>query len=234
MPRKYERSAGSLPVGRLRSSSVANDLYTLLPEVPDSAKRSHNAKDRTDERHGKWVVIRRHSVAKYQCNGRTIRCTRWLCRCDCGSERVILTPALLKGSGSCGCAYKKPKTTCPRRLPPGRGARNTFLSGYRHAARKRGLAWELDDAAFDALVLGDCHYCGAEPSVGRKSYCYGKASGTFICNGIDRLDSSDGYVAGNVVSCCSICNHAKKDMPYETFLAWLAKAAAFQAAKHAF
>jgi hypothetical protein len=30
-----------------------------------------------------------------------------------------------------------------------------------------------------------------------------------------------GYVPGNVVPCCHICNLAKKDMSYEEFISWI-------------
>ena len=31
------------------------------------------------------------------------------------------------------------------------------------------------------------------------------------------------YIAGNVVPCCKICNNAKKDLPLEEFMAWIAR-----------
>ena len=37
-------------------------------------------------------------------------------------------------------------------------------------------------------------------------------------NGIDRLDSTEGYTTDNCVSCCTTCNWMKKKMPLEKFL----------------
>lgn len=39
-------------------------------------------------------------------------------------------------------------------------------------------------------------------------------------NGIDRIDSNDGYVQGNVVPCCKYCNMAKMDRTQDEFLKW--------------
>lgn len=42
-------------------------------------------------------------------------------------------------------------------------------------------------------------------------------------NGIDRLDSSIGYVKTNVVSCCTKCNYAKHEMTIDEFKEWIKK-----------
>jgi hypothetical protein len=56
--------------------------------------------DLTDKRFGKWTVLK--PVAQGQ-NGMT-----WLCRCDCGKEKVVPGRYLRKGvSTSCGCYAKE-------------------------------------------------------------------------------------------------------------------------------
>ena len=42
-------------------------------------------------------------------------------------------------------------------------------------------------------------------------------------NGIDRKDNNLGYTPKNVVPCCSVCNFAKKNMPFDAFMAWIAR-----------
>lgn len=62
-------------------------------------------KDLTGQKFGKWTVIER--IENYKTpRGNTF--TRWLCRCDCGSQpRGVLTNALTSGrSTSCGCSQK--------------------------------------------------------------------------------------------------------------------------------
>ena len=41
---------------------------------------------------------------------------------------------------------------------------------------------------------------------------------TFLWNGIDCIDSSKGYVEGNVVPCCKSCNEMKSSKSSEDFL----------------
>lgn len=50
----------------------------------------------TGHRFGRWLV-----VARAPSRG---RCSMWLCRCDCGIEREVMTQTLRNGqSSSCGC-----------------------------------------------------------------------------------------------------------------------------------
>ena len=75
------------------------------------------------------------------------------------------------------------------------------LSKFKHGAYQRSLLWDLTDERAVELLKSACYYCGSEPSFG-----------------IDRIDSSKGYVADNVVSCCGMCNIMKNKFPQESFL----------------
>ena len=51
--------------------------------------------DLTGQRFGRWTAIRYTK-------------SKWLCLCDCGTEREVLTKSLTSGvSTSCGCSYKR-------------------------------------------------------------------------------------------------------------------------------
>lgn len=65
----------------------------------------------------------------------------------------------------------------------------------RHS-RKKG--WFLLFEEYAALIAKPCHYCGEDTS---------QAKGC----GLDRLDNSKGYILGNVVSCCAICNTGRSE-----------------------
>jgi hypothetical protein len=43
----------------------------------------------------------------------------------------------------------------------------------------------------------------------------------YTYSGIDRLDNNIGYVSGNCVPCCSVCNYAKRDMTVDQFKNWI-------------
>ncbi len=62
-------------------------------------------------------------------------------------------------------------------------------------AAQRGYEYALADEHAEALLRGACEYCGH------------KDDDAF--NGIDRVDNSRGYVAGNCVSACWTCNRMK-------------------------
>lgn len=69
----------------------------------------------------------------------------------------------------------------------------------RSSARSRGIEFNLTEAQY--IDCGyDCYYCG--------SNSYG---------GLDRVDSDNGYVKGNIVACCSRCNYMKNDMSQDSF-----------------
>lgn len=83
--------------------------------------------------------------------------------------------------------------------------RQTFkgrLQSYKRAAKKRNFEWLLTDDEFKSLWQKPCSYCGEKIET----------------IGIDRLDSTTGYVLNNCVSCCSTCNTMKLDMTKEEFI----------------
>src|SRR3990167_6369828 len=91
---------------------------------------------------------------------------------------------------------------------------NKLLANYKNSAKVRNVPFTLSDEQFRELTQEKCFYCGSEPSQEK----YRKFSnGAYVFNGIDRKDNSKGYVQGNVLHCCFICNRAKGNMSYEDF-----------------
>jgi hypothetical protein len=86
-----------------------------------------------------------------------------------------------------------------------RDIKSTTFTSYITSARSRGLAFELLQDEFDALVAKACTYCGREPTSKHKT-------------GVDRLDSSAGYFSDNCVPCCGECNVAKRTMTASAFV----------------
>jgi hypothetical protein len=77
---------------------------------------------------------------------------------------------------------------------------------YKRNAGTRGLVFNMNKDEFDAETQKTCVFCGAEDHVG-----------------IDRIDSSMGYVTGNIQPCCSFCNKMKSNYGEEAFLSQIAK-----------
>ena len=66
------------------------------------------------------------------------------------------------------------------------------------------LDFELSQEDFDKVVKEPCYYCDVIHERG--------------FNGIDRVDSTIGYVMNNCVSCCKTCNYMKGTLSVDTFL----------------
>lgn len=143
----------------------------------------------------------------------------WLCRCDCGTVKEVAGTGLRYSprtgrlmTSSCGCNRYHP-----------REPHIWLMNEYRGGAKARGLPFELTDGEFRSLISSPCHWCGAPPSRAltehkRKLRKSAKVE-DFRWNGIDRLDSSKGYIAGNVTPCCFTCNQMKMDRSSGDFLA---------------
>ena len=139
---------------------------------------------------------------------------KWICKCSCGNFTSVLSYNLkAKRTISCGCS---------KALPKGKSAFNSVFKSYIHGAEKRNLEWSLDEKAFREITREDCHYCGSAPSniATPKS-----GNGSFIYNGLDRVDNSVGYLKNNIVACCKVCNFAKSGRDFDEFKNWIMKAA---------
>lgn len=79
---------------------------------------------------------------------------------------------------------------------------------YRLGAEKRNLAFELSLEEFDEITKMPCEYCGG----------YSDELNGVLFNGVDRINSSDGYVYKNCVSCCEMCNRMKMAYDLMDFL----------------
>ena len=72
-------------------------------------------------------------------------------------------------------------------------------TSYKRSAKQRGIPFDLTFDEFITFWQQDCNYCKRPvPTIG-----------------IDRIDSSIGYMLENCVSCCTICNYMKLDYSLE-------------------
>lgn len=83
-----------------------------------------------------------------------------------------------------------------------------------HRAKRSGRDVTLTFSEYLELTKsGSCSYCGGElPLVGY---------------GIDRVDSSKGYLSANCVACCDACNKAKHNYSTEEFAEWILRVASW-------
>lgn len=105
------------------------------------------------------------------------------------------------------------------------------VSNYKAHAKIRNIEWNLTYNEASILLKSNCHYCTGLPSntynVLTQNRCIKNLErinlGIIKYNGIDRLDNTKGYVPGNVVSCCTICNSAKNILSLDDFKKWINK-----------
>lgn len=142
---------------------------------------------------------------------------RWLCLCDCGSEKIIPSDHLtrrLQPVVSCGCYRdERIRETCSP--DPDAVAFRLLYGTYRKRSLQKKIDLTLTDTEFRDLTSSNCHYCGEPPSmvITNKS-----KSGCYTYNSIDRIDSKKGYTQDNTLPSCHRCNIMKMAMGYDEFL----------------
>jgi hypothetical protein len=92
---------------------------------------------------------------------------------------------------------------------------NEIFGHYRGGAKARGLEFSLTKSDFKNITSKNCDYCNCKPAL--RLSRNGKSS--YVCNGVDRIDSTKGYVLDNCVPCCTKCNLMKLDLSLEEFKA---------------
>jgi len=91
----------------------------------------------------------------------------------------------------------------------------SLIAQYKSGAKRRGLDFLATPEQMKELFGSNCHYCNRPPrqvKKGRHDY------GNFVYNGVDRVDSTKGYIEGNIVPCCNACNVAKWKMTHSEFI----------------
>lgn len=191
----------------------------------------HPGNDFTGQRFGNLLVVERTEERTY--NQIVFRCV-----CDCGTEIKATSSHLDRKNNPithCGCmGVGKTKRSVPGYLghkgalgktmenkktgPREDAAFRSLYSYYKQSARRRNLAFNLDMKFFLEVTKKPCVYCGIEPNqahtVGELTYTY---------NGIDRLDSAEGYTPKNALPCCGTCNIAKGTLSYIEFKDWVCR-----------
>lgn len=77
---------------------------------------------------------------------------------------------------------------------------------YKYSANKKHRDFQISINDFDIITQQPCYLCGKATLSGKH------------CNGIDRFDSSQGYILENCRPCCGNCNYLKKNTSYEQLI----------------
>ena len=114
-------------------------------------------------------------------------------------------------TSSCGCK-KSEYIKRNYRKPIEDIAVNRIFQGMTDKRRK--VSNSLSKSQVKDLIFKPCHYCGTEES---NTTISKNGNRSIKHNGIDRVDSSKGYEAGNVVTCCKVCNVMKSTLSVDEF-----------------
>ena len=203
------------------------------------------AEDLTGKQFGHWTVL-------YRTTNSSSNKARWVCQCDCEQHTIKAVEAKsLKSytSTNCGCqriakiAEQKDLLVRKRDEAGNIILKKCFRCGewlsidnfwknqsqkdgysgeckscsssakenrynmYKKNAKKRNLIFELSKEEFYELTSKPCYYCGDLHNY----------------NGIDRIDSNEGYVLDNCISCCEYCNKMKLDYSAEFWIQHIKK-----------
>lgn len=172
--------------------------------------------DVTGKRFGRLVALRSTDVSK---SGGYL----WECRCDCGKIAKVGVGYLNFGkTKSCGCLHDEmARDFCISKRKSGAALRRLF-ENYKSNAAKGKRDFNLSLEEFTAFTSSKCYYCNAKPAAKIGTW------EIYLYNGIDRLDSSLGYVLGNCASCCWECNQLKSTLDETSFLNAIRRIAKFR------
>lgn len=151
--------------------------------------------DLTGQKFGKWTVLSHSHVTRTRHNS-TVH--YWNCECECGTKRAVRGDSLKKwvkgGTKSCGCVLKQ----VGRNHHAWRGYEDisaAFWKQFRWSARARKLPFKITIEYVWRLYLKQNKKCAL---TGLPISFPENARDTSHNASLDRIDSSKGYIKGNV------------------------------------
>lgn len=176
-----------------------------LPIKPRGGK--FNSVNLTGKVFGKYTVLR-------QIKGDG-NCAIWECKCSCGTVKNVKGPCLRRGEiKSCGCSRKYNYGDIP----------GYFFTYIKHSSKARKIKLEITIEELDRLFKsqnGHCALSGIKLTWPQQPY---KANNRIDRTAsLDRIDSSSGYVFGNIQWVHKDINKIKRDYNQDLFLEWVKK-----------
>lgn len=158
---------------------------------------------------GRLTVLEYSHTKRHKTGGIAHR--YWRCACSCGNYHIANGTSLRKGSvKSCGCLRKDQMRKNSRVGRNNLGLSRTpvyrLWSAAKERAKKRG--WEFTIDPQDIVIPETCPVLGIELVKGVGKQHAGSPT-------LDRVDSSKGYVKGNVRVISQRANSLKQDATIE-------------------
>ena len=177
------------------------------------------AKTLIGTRFNSWTIISDKTELVYY--GKYKSCYRQVhCRCDCGEEKMVYLTLLQRNKSTCclDCAHKKS-------LDQYEFVSNTYFTRLKAGAKKRKFDFEITYEYLEELFVkqqGLCALSGVPIGFLKCSYYsrYNRKNNEKQTASLDRIDSSKGYIEGNVQWVHCIVNKMKLDLDQDDFLVW--------------
>lgn len=191
---------------------------------PKNFVADENHKTKEDVINQQFNLIKIEKIAGYVPEGRTKR-TIYQCLCKCGNTFLARSKDITNNKiKSCGCFHKETssKTGKANKKETKYVLINSAYHSYFSRAKKKNLIFSLTKEEFTNITTKNCEYCGIEP---KQNFYYYKTkennNDKILFNGLDRIDSNEGYLLDNVVPCCKTCNFAKNSLRLQEFEIWI-------------
>lgn len=184
--------------------------------------KSDYAEDLAGKTFGYLLVLPQTKLVK---NSRDSR-THYLCQCTkCGRHKWVNRCLLVGGQNqSCGCLEEENRKSFGQKCWTGyKDLSGTYFGSIRRRAKHQGYAFDITvDYVWDLFVRqdGQCvytGYCLTMPMLGQNGFAPGFDTEVKYAS-LDRIDSSKGYIMGNVQWVWVKVNKVKFDLTEEEFI----------------
>lgn len=221
---EIERAILSSPIFETRFKIWNRDNSNYYEQTKIRNKKISSGKfiyfrtpDLTNQKFGLLKVI---DFVKYE-EGKYKKRAIWLCKCDCGNQKEFIGSFLTNNqSTSCGCKVKNRGRKSIRWRGHEEISLSTFNAIKRQALLRNRNGREIPfnitiEYIWDLFVKQNrkCKFSGKNISFDNEKRGEGTAS-------LDRIDSSKGYIEGNVQWVHKLVNIMKQDMEDEEFRDW--------------
>lgn len=191
-------------------SSSAVEYHVKKCGIKPRPKRNPKAYCIKDQVFGRLTVLRQEKSTKDHKS-------RWLCRCKCGTEKIIPGHDLRAGATvSCGC-YNREKSWLGHENLSG-----SYWSRLKKSAKIRGHSFDICiEDAWKIFVQQNkrCALTGVKIYLQRSYYNYRRKI-VIQTASLDRIDSKKGYTKDNIQWVHKDINCMKQQLDQTEFITW--------------
>ncbi len=215
-PRSYKKKDGSYSY-RSQCKKCTNKYASQRNLTAGRIKRSHGqpVRNLTNQQFGKLTVIQYDEYKLVNSRKRHL----WLCKCECGIKKSIQEALLKNGNTkSCGCLQKGKNNS---RFTGCEKISGYFWSKLKYAAKYRNIEFDITVKYIWYLFVkqnSQCKISGSHIDFSSNRNIKSTAS-------LDRIDSSKGYIKGNVQWVHKRINIMKGTLSDIEFINWCKKIA---------